>query len=220
VRIRDTLSLAVLSAAIISTQAIAGGQASGAIGSPAPSSADAIRATTANALSKLPAGAPVFVMTNEELSTKASKVGDRFLVTVLHDVVDGATIVIPKGTTGFGEVTFATDNGGFGKPGILGISLRYLELNGAKVLLDGRYREEGANKNGATAATWFAVGVFSGFIKGKPGVIPKGRELKARTGEDIAFLAGTQPRVAGTPSAPVVAVDAKMAAPSAPVSKK
>ena len=131
-------------------------------------------------------------MTDAELSTKASKVGDKFQVTVLHDVTDGATVVIPKGTIGTGEVTFATNNGGFGKPGILGISLRNLELNGAKVLLDGRYREEGANKNGATVATWFAVGVFSGFIKGKPGVIPKGRELKARTGEDITLVPGRE----------------------------
>lgn len=167
--------------------------------------------------SKLPAGTSVFVMTNGELSTKASKVGDRFQVTVLRDVTDGAAVVIPKGTIGTGEVTFATNNGGFGKPGILSISLRHLELNGAKVLLDGRYREEGANKNGATVATWFAVGVFSGFIKGKPGVIPKGRELKARTGEDIVFFADAQPRAAGTGSAPHEPIEAKIPTPAAPV---
>jgi hypothetical protein len=101
----------------------------------------------------------------------------------------------------------------------LSISLRYLELNGAKVLLDGRYREEGANKNGATAATWFAVGVFSGFIKGKPGVIPKGRELKARTGEDIAFTAVSKLPVASVPSAPAESVDANSKA-VAPVSQR
>jgi len=134
----------------------------------------------------VPIGAVVMVMTNEELSTQTRHVGDRFGVTVLQDVMDGPNIVIPKGTTGYGEVTFATRNGGFGKPGILSIALRYLDLDGARVLLDGRYREEGANKNGATVATWFAVGVFSGFIRGKQGVIPMGRELKAHLGEDVA----------------------------------
>ncbi len=33
----------------------------------------------------------------------------------------------------------------------------------------------------------FGILAFSGFVKGKPGVIPKGRELKARTGEAIAY---------------------------------
>lgn len=177
---------AAIGAAIFATPGVAAGQEQAAL-SAAPSPAEAIAPTLADKpTSTLPAGTPVVVMTNEELSTKANKVGDKFRVTVLHDVIDGTAVVIPKGTIGVGEVTFATDNGGFGKPGILSISLRHLELEGAKPLLDGRYREEGRNKNGATAATWFAVGVFSGFIKGKPGVIPKGRELKARTGEDIA----------------------------------
>ncbi len=185
---------------------------------PAPAQPASVPVTFAQ--SKLPAGTPVIVMLDQEISTKTSKAGDKFQVTVLHDVVEGATIVIPKGTTGIGEVTFATNNGGFGKPGILSISLRQLELNGAKVLLDGRYREEGANKNGATAATWFAVGVFSGFIKGKPGVIPKGRELKARTGEDIAFVAGAQPRTAAVPTTAIEAVDAKLPEPAVPTVSK
>lgn len=149
---------------------------------------------------------PVFVMMNDDVSTELSKVGDRFGVTVLHDVTDGATVAIPKGTTGEGEVTFVTGNGGFGKAGIIAISLRHLDLDGRQVSLDGRYREEGRNQNGATAATWFAVGVFSGFIRGKDGYIPKGRELKARTGEAITYsLAGgfnaAAPEIAATAAA-------------------
>lgn len=116
--------------------------------------------------------------------------GDRFSVVVLHDVVDQDTVVIPQGTTGYGEVTFTTNKGGFGKPGIIGIALRHLQLGDRQVALSGRYREEGQSKAGVTAATYFAVGVFAGFIKGKPGIIPKGRELKARTGEAIAFTPG------------------------------
>jgi hypothetical protein len=33
----------------------------------------------------------------------------------------------------------------------------------------------------------FAVGIFAGLVKGKMSIIPKGRELRARTGEDIVF---------------------------------
>jgi hypothetical protein len=149
----------------------------------------------------LPAGTPVLVMMNDEVSTQSSVVGNVFGVTVLEDVVHEGTIVIPKGTTGFGEVTFRTGKGGFGKPGIIAIGLRQLDLNGKQVSLDGRYREEGGNNNGAAFATWFAVGIFAGVVQGKSGVIPKGRELKARTGEDIAFGPAAAPAPATTPTA-------------------
>ncbi|WP_144037842.1 hypothetical protein [Sphingopyxis sp. KK2] len=161
----------------------------------------------------LSAGTPVIVMLNDEISTMSSHVGDRFGVTVLYDVVDYDHVVIPAGTTGYGEVTFSTNKGGFGKPGIVGISLRQLDLGGRPVALDGRYREEGQSKNGATVATWFAVGVFSGFIKGKPGVIPKGRELKARTGEAIAYTIAPLP-VAALDASALAAITGDIALPA------
>lgn len=137
----------------------------------------------------LPAGVPVIVVLDQDLSSKTSKVGDRFEVVVLYDVVDHGIVVIPQGTIGYGEVTFSTDKGGFGKGGILGIALRHLDLGGRMVALDGRYREEGRNNDGAAAATMFAVGIFAAAVKGKSSIIPKGRQLKARTGEDIVFAA-------------------------------
>lgn len=169
----------------------------------APVVESAAPATTAtpSVAATLAAGTPVFVMLDADLSTMTAKLGDRFPVVVLHDIVDRETIVIPQGTTGFGEVTFTTNKGAFGKPGIIGIALRQLQIGDRQVALSGRYREEGANKDGATAATMFAVGVFSAFIKGKPGVIPRGRELKARTGEPIAFTVG----VSATPPEPIAA---------------
>ncbi|WP_209346976.1 hypothetical protein [Pontixanthobacter sp. CEM42] len=136
----------------------------------------------------LPAKTPVFVMLDDELSTEFNQIGDTFSVTVLHDVLEDDVIVIPKGTKGYGDVSFVTGNGGFGKSGIIAINLSYLDLGGQEFLLDGRYREEGKNKNGAAVATWVAVGVFSGFVRGKDGTIPAGRELKARTGEEITYF--------------------------------
>lgn len=138
-------------------------------------------------LKPLPAGTPVIVALDSELSTQTSLLGDSFSVTVTNDVMQDGIIVIPKGTRGRGEVTFVTKKGAFGKPGIIGIALRDMELNGRQVLLDGRFREEGANNNGAAAATMFAVGIVAGLVKGKTGVIPAGRELKGRTGEDIGI---------------------------------
>jgi hypothetical protein len=201
---------AAFGVAIQSTSALATGE----VPDPAIAPLPPVAAAAPVAKATLPAGATVMLMTNDELSTKLSHVGDQFGVTVLEDVTDGSTVVIPKGTPGRGEVTFATNNGGFGKPGILGIALRHLDLNGTKVPLDGHYREEGANKNGATVATWFAVGVFSGFIRGKPGVIPRGRELKAHTGEDIAYVRATLTQASAAPAPPVAATDQKPSSPA------
>jgi hypothetical protein len=154
---------------------------------PAPISASEPVTETAQ-VKPLPAGTPVVVSLDTELSTQTSLLGDSFAVTVVHDVLQDGVIVIPKGTRGRGEITFVTKKGAFGKPGIIGIALRDLDLNGRQVLLDGRFREEGGNNNGAAAATMFAVGVFAAVVKGKMAVIPAGRELKARTGEDISIV--------------------------------
>lgn len=164
------------------------------VAAPAPKSA--------NAQAILPAGTPVIVMMNEEVSTRGNMVGNSFGVTVLQDVTMDGAVVVPKGTTGQGEVTFRTNKGAFGKPGIIAIALRNMDLGGKKVALDGRYREEGGNNNAAVFATWAAVGVFSAFIQGKAGLIPKGRELKARTGEDISFDPATAPRAIAAPTLP------------------
>ncbi len=144
--------------------------------------------TTTPAVVTVPAGTSILVSLTSELSSRSSNQGDWFQVVVHEDLVHQGVIVVPKGTIGHGEVTFASRKGGFGKSGIIGISLRYLDLNGQKFALDGRYREVGKSGDGAAAATMFAVGVFAGFVTGKSSAIPQGRVLKARTGEDILHV--------------------------------
>ena len=139
----------------------------------------------------LPAGTPIVVATADDLSSTVNKVGDSFKVVVAYDVVDHGIVVVPKGTAGVGEVTFSSKKGGFGRAGLLGIALRTLDLNGKQIELDGRYREEGKDNGGAAGAVVFAVGIVGIAVTGKNSVIPKGRELKAHTGEDIAYSAAS-----------------------------
>lgn len=147
---------------------------------------------------------------DETLSSKVNRVGDTFRVVVVHDVTDRGFLVIPAGTVGRGEVTFSTQKGGFGRAGLLGISLRTLDLNGKSFALDGRYREEGKDNGGAAGAVVFTAGVLGALVKGKTSIIPKGRELKARTGEDITY-----PAAHATRPAPAFADVSTGAAPSA-----
>ena len=162
----------------------------------------------------LPSGAPLTVVVNNALSSQSNHVGDRFQVAVAEDVSENGVVVIPKGTIGYGEVTFSTSKGGWGKGGILGIALRYLELNGETVELDGRYREEGRQRDGAASATMFAVGIFAALVKGGASAIPKGRLLQAHTASDISYVAATLP--ASTSIRSVAATEARPATSSAP----
>lgn len=183
---------------------------SAALGLTLPSKVSPDATPTPSSLT-LPAGTPVMIVLEDDLSSMTSKVGDRFQISVEDDVVDKDTIVVPKGTVGLGEVTFVTNKGAFGKPGILGIIVDNLDLNGKTVMLDGHYREEGKDKDGVAGATMFAVGIFAGFVKGKVAVIPKGRKLKARTGEDIVYMRAREPAPAA-PSQPVPRAQPEQAA--------
>ena len=146
----------------------------------------------------LHAGTPVIVALDEFLTSKTARVGDTFKISVTEDVREQGVLAIPKGTTGHGEVTFSADNGAFGSAGILGIAVRSLDLDGRTVVLDGRYRQEGQSKGDAAAITMFAVGIFAGFVRGKSSIIPEGRILRARIGEDFA-LGPAVPPASGTP---------------------
>ena len=174
--------MAACAAAFLPILSIASGPAS-------PAAAQAPASTG----SVLPSGTTVYVVLDEDLSTATAVVGDRFRVVVSQDVIAEGTTVIPRGAVGWGEVTFVSNRGGFGKSGILGISLRTLELGGRNIALDGRYREEGTSRDGATVATFFVAGVFAGLIKGGDGGIPRGRELKARIGENLDFVVRVEP---------------------------
>ncbi|MGN6817178.1 MAG: hypothetical protein ACTHJR_00740 [Sphingomonas sp.] len=173
---------------------------SGADGAPRPQATVQTTGSNAPATSPsiLPAGTPLIVAMDDGLSTESANLGDRFHVTVASDVVDRGTVVIPKGTTGYGEVTFVGRKGAFGRPGILAITLRALDLDGKQVALDGRYREEGKSHDGA--ATMLATGVLSAFITGKTTGIPKGRALKAHTGDDISYVPAVTSRGAPEPA--------------------
>jgi hypothetical protein len=169
---------------------------------PASASAVAVPSTI------LATGTPIAVVVSDDVTAGKAKVGDRFGITLLEDLLGPNGTVIPKGTLGEGEVTFSAGRGGFGRNGMLGIAVRHLQVGARKIAIDGRYREEGKQREGAVAVTAFTVGALgAAFIKGGQCTIPKGRVLKARLGEDL-----TLPLLAGD-----VPVTVRLIAPAPPV---
>ncbi len=174
------------SAALWSTASVAvGDPAATADKAPVAAAAAQVGGETRTVL--LPMFTPVMVAVDQEISTETHKVGDRFNVTVVEDVVVDGVPVIAKGARGFGEVTFATGNGAFGKAGIIGLSLRSLDVEGRAIILDGRYREEGRGQDASAAAVMYVAGPLSALVRGKDSAIEAGRVLKARTGEDFTY---------------------------------
>ena len=151
----------------------------------------------------LPANTQVMLAMNDTITTKGNRYseGDTFGLSVTHDVMLGNYVIIPKGSRGVGRITWLTNKGAFGKSGKMEIALEYVEVGGRQIPLTGTYRQEGEGNTVATVGTVIAVGVFAGFVTGKSGTIPQGRELVARTKEDLPVaFAGPAPVM----SAPVV----------------
>lgn len=176
----------------------------------------AIQVIAPKATTSLPANTEISLSMNEELTTKGGRieVGHMFRMSVAQDVRIGEFIVIPRGTPAFGEVTWLTGKGAFGKSGKMEVELRYIDLNGRRIPVSGKYRQEGEGNTVATVAAVAAVGVFGAFVTGKSARIPQGRELKAFTMESlpVALPVAAAP-VANPPAAvPVAATASPVAA--------
>lgn len=174
----------------------------------------------------LPANTRVVLAMNEELTSKRVEEGHKFSLSVTHDVTLQGFVVIPRGTPAYGEVVWRTGKGAFGKSGKMEIELRYIDLNGRRIPITGKYRQEGEGNTVATVGAVVAVGVFGAFVTGKSARIPQGRELPAFTAEalPVSFEGATPAPVAAiaTVAAPLAApavatVAAPEAAPTVPV---
>ncbi len=156
---------------------------------PQPDAPMPVVAATAAPTAVLPANTEVLMAMNQEVSTKGDrwKEGDNFDLSVVNDVTFGNYVIIPKGSRGVGRISFLTSKGAFGKSGKMDIELEYVEVGGRRIPVTGHYRQEGEGNTVATVGGVILAGVFAGFVTGKSGRIPQGRELMARTKSDLAL---------------------------------
>ncbi len=135
----------------------------------------------------LPAGTEIALKMAQTVTTKGRgwDEGDQFNLTVAAPVMLGGYVVIPQGTKAVGRITWLTSRGAFGKSGKMDVELEHLELGGRRIALDGTYRQEGKGATLATVGGVIAAGVLAGFITGRSGEIPQGRELIATLESDL-----------------------------------
>lgn len=137
---------------------------------------------------ELPANTEVILAVNSEVTSTTHRAGDTFTLSVAQDVRIGDHVVIPRGTRAVGEITWRTGRGAFGKSGKMNIALRYIDLDGTRIPVEGTFRQEGEGNTLATVGGVILAGVFAGFITGSRARIPAGRELAGRTALTVPFV--------------------------------
>lgn len=137
----------------------------------------------------LPANSEIAVTPVSDLTSKGIKVGHIVPITTVYDVMHNGYVVIPKGTLGQAEVTWRTGKGAFGKSAKIDLSYQWLDLNGRKIALSGKHRQNGEGNTGAAVGAWVAAGVIGGaLVTGKSAKLPAGTPLIARTAEGLPYL--------------------------------
>lgn len=137
---------------------------------------------------ELPANTEILLSVNSEITSTTHRAGDTFTLSVAQDVRIGDEVVIPRGTRAVAEITWRTGRGAFGKSGKMNIAMRYIDLDGQRIPVEGTYRQEGEGNTLATVGGIIAIGVFAGFITGSRARLPAGRELAARTAVAVPFI--------------------------------
>ncbi|HWU03174.1 MAG TPA: hypothetical protein VN222_10580 [Novosphingobium sp.] len=135
----------------------------------------------------LPPNTELVVTPNDSLTTKSAKVGDKFKLSTVFDVMQNGVVLIPRGTMGEGTVMYRTGTGAFGKSGKMEVAFNTLTLNGRQIPLTGKHRQEGEGNTGAAVGAVVAVGVLGAFVKGHSAAIPNGQQMRAYTAEPLTF---------------------------------
>jgi hypothetical protein len=129
----------------------------------------------------------ITITPNDTLTSKSMKVGDKFRLSTVFDVMQDGFVMIPRGTFGEGTVTYRTGKGAFGKSAKFEVEFNWIDLNGRHIPLTGKFRSEGEGNTGATVGVVVAAGVFGAFVTGHSATITNGQQLRAYTAEPLAF---------------------------------
>jgi hypothetical protein len=154
------------------------------------------------------AGTEVHMITRTELSSKTSRVGDRFELEVTDAVGLNGQTVIPSGSIATGEVTRVRHRGMWGRRGILETRVVSVRVGDRNIRLHGAAGDRGrAGTAGVVAAVIF-VPVVGFLVTGTSAVLPPRTATIAYTEEDIPVVfagpTGAEPltvpaAAAGTP---------------------
>jgi hypothetical protein len=147
---------------------------------PAPAPV-AVQATPVQANARvLSANTPVALNALEEVSSNGLQVGTRVRFSVAEDVISQNMIVIPRGAPATGTVTWKTGKAIGGKSGKFEVTFDEVVVNGNRVRLMGKHRQEG--KGNTLGAVLGSI-----IISGRSAVMMPGQTVQALTAEPVSF---------------------------------
>ena len=147
-------------------------------------------------------GAPINVVTAEEITSKAAKPNDPVKFTVNEDLAINGQVVVRKGTAAIGSVINAEKGGYLGKSGKLGIQVESTQtVDGQPLKLRAAKGKEGNDKTNSTMALSMITPFFL-LKKGGDATIAAGSAVTVYTAEEKRFRVDGSTLVAIVPETP------------------
>ena len=146
----------------------------------------------------IPLGYPVSISVDQEVSSKTSKAGDYFPLSLYAPIIIEGTEILPAGASGRGQVVHAKKGGFSGSAGELILAARYIEYNGRQISLRSfKFPEAtvqaggtGKDNTGLVTAVNVAAGPLGFLISGGNIVVVSGTRANAKFKEDTYFPRG------------------------------
>ncbi len=128
----------------------------------------------------MPASTSMTVTPQAEISSKHVEEGQKFTFSTIGDVKEGDFVVIPRGSTVTGTVTWKTGRAIGGKSGKFEVTFISVNVGGKDYAVRGVHRQEGRGNT---------VGALLGsiWISGKSAVMLPGQEVSIFTAEPIPY---------------------------------
>lgn len=154
----------------------------------------AVLAQTRNPSARvLPADTDLKLRLAQTLSSANASVGDLVLFTVVDDVMQGDTVVLPHDARAMGHVTLAQSKKWAGRGGKLSVMVDYARLpDGRKLALTAQRNDKAGGHTGAmtgamvaSAVVFFPAAPLFLMMHGKEMVIPQGTVVDAFTAHDF-----------------------------------
>jgi hypothetical protein len=136
----------------------------------------------------LRSGTEIHLRTRTELSSRTSRVGERFELEVSDAVTLNGQTVIPAGSLAVGEVTRVRHKGMWGRRGILETRLVHVRVGDRQIRISGAAGDRGRAGTAGVVASIAFLPVAGFFVTGTSAVIPPQTPTIAYTGEDIPVV--------------------------------
>ncbi|MGA9768941.1 MAG: hypothetical protein WBV94_07870 [Blastocatellia bacterium] len=145
----------------------------------------------------LPMGTALTITIMEEISSKVFFPGDAVAMEIDEDVLVNGRIVIAKGSTVKGSVTYARPGKSYGRPGELRVEAESAtSVDGQEIKLRGTLGNKGKSEVSSTVALIAGFGSLGRIIarenKGRSGRIKAGAKVKAYTRQDENIAVNTR----------------------------